>query len=85
MTKKGIFRLAAFILCLILLTACLLIADSLSSGLVGQTEAELWRGGDMRYVQHSAFISEDRALDTDGVRMIRHGIDQALVSAAIEA
>ncbi|MBR7081668.1 MAG: ABC transporter permease [Oscillospiraceae bacterium] len=85
MTRKNIFRLIAFILCLAAIAACLLLVRSLSSSLIGQTAAELWRGGDMKYIQQSAFISEDKELNVDGVRMIRHGIDQALISASIDA
>jgi len=85
MRKRGIFQFIAFILCLAAMAICLLWVELLSSQLIGQTEAELWQQGDMPYIQHSAFISEDRALDVSGVQMIHYSIDQALITESIEA
>lgn len=84
MSRKSIIRLTAFLLCLAAVGACLLWSASLALQIIGQTEAERWQQGNLSYIQQSAFIIEDRALDENGIKMIRRSIDQALVTESIE-
>ena len=83
---KLIIIIAVNALCLIAFFICLGISYSIRSPLRSQQAAKAWAGqSGERFAQLSVFFPEGSGMDMDGIRGLRHSLDQALLAASLES